>query len=161
MQQEKCRTKNGSLRTSSINWIFLQRLFIQNYSKPSITEKKKNKAKYLTWNSIRLKFVKKTSMSNPVKSLGYIKCHSLSSPRLVKSPSNSVRYNCEKIYNWSRRPKTNLRPYYLHSRGLLEKKRKEIKHKVKLCWGNWMGWLFFFSSENISQYLIFFFVLSK
>ena len=28
--------------------------------------------------------VKRTSMSNPVKSLGYIKCHSLSSPRTVK-----------------------------------------------------------------------------
>ena len=25
-------------------------------------------------------------------------------------------------------------------RGLLEKKRKEIEHEVKLCWINWMGW---------------------
>ena len=143
MQQEKCRTKNGSLRTSSINWIFLQRLFIQNYSKPSITEKRKNKAKYLTWNSITLKFVKKTSMSNPVKSLGYIKCHSLSSPRLAKSPSNSVRYNCEKIYNWSRRPKTNLRPYYLHSRGLLEKKKKRNKAQSKVMLRKLNGLTFF------------------
>ena len=31
-------------------------------------------------------------MSNPVKSIGYIKCHNLSSPRPVKSPSNYIRY---------------------------------------------------------------------
>ena len=34
-------------------------------------------------------FVKKTSIPNPVKSLGYIKCHSSRSLRAVKSPSNS------------------------------------------------------------------------
>ena len=34
--------------------------------------------------------VKKTSMSNPVKNLGYNKCYSLS--RTVKSSSNSIRY---------------------------------------------------------------------
>ena len=32
-------------------------------------------------------------MPNSVKSLGYIKCYSLSSPRPVKSPSNSIRHN--------------------------------------------------------------------
>ena len=48
-------TKNGALRNSSINWIFLWRLSIQNHLKLSITEKGINKAKYLTWNSIRLK----------------------------------------------------------------------------------------------------------
>ena len=64
-------------------------LSIQNDSKPSITKKRTNKAKYLTWNSKRLKFVKKTSIPNPVKSLGYIKCHSSRSLRAVKSPSNS------------------------------------------------------------------------
>ena len=90
-----------TLRNSSINWIFLWSLPIQNHLKLSITEKRRNKAKYQTWNSIRLKFVKKTSMQNPVKSLGYIKCHSSSSPRSVKNPSNSM----EKICSWSRRPK--------------------------------------------------------
>ena len=89
-------------------WILLWKHPIQNHPKLSITEKRRNKAKYLTWNSIRLKFVKKTSMPNPVKSLGYIKCHSSSSPRPVKSPSNSIRYNCDKISSWSRRPKTIL-----------------------------------------------------
>ena len=36
-------------------------------------------------------------MSNPVESLGYIKNHSSSSPRTIKNPTNSVRYNCQKI----------------------------------------------------------------
>ena len=53
----------------------------------------------------KTKFMKKTSMPNPVKSIGYVKCHSSSILRLVKSPSNSIRYNCEKISSWSRRPK--------------------------------------------------------
>ena len=82
------------------------RIPVQNHLKPSITEKRRNKVKYLTWNSIILKFVKKTSMPNPVISLGYIKCYDLSSPR--PSSSNSIRHNCEKICSWSRRPKTIL-----------------------------------------------------
>ena len=68
---------------------------------------RKKKAKYLTWNSVRLKFVKKVSMSNSVKSLGCIKYYSLSSPRLVKS-TNCIRHNCQKICRWSRRSKTIL-----------------------------------------------------
>ena len=55
-----------------------------------------------------LKFMKKTSMPKPVKSLGYIKCYSCGSPRPVKSPSNSIRYNCQKICSWLKRPKTIL-----------------------------------------------------
>ena len=35
-------------------------------------------------------------MPNPVRSLGY-KCYSSNSFRPVKSPSNSTRYNCQKI----------------------------------------------------------------
>ena len=71
----------------------------------------KSTSKYLTWNSIRLKFVKKTSMLNPVKSLGYIKHYSSSSPRPVKSHSNSIRYNCQKICSWSR-ILTSRKPYW-------------------------------------------------
>ena len=71
------------------NWIFLWRLPIQNHLKLSVTEKRRNKARYLTWNFIRHKFGKKNSMPNPVRSLGYIKCYSSSSPRTIKSPSNS------------------------------------------------------------------------
>ena len=55
-----------------------------------------------------LKFYKKTSMPNHVKSLDYIKCCSSNSPWPVKSPSNSIRYNCQKVCSWSRRPKTIL-----------------------------------------------------
>ena len=87
--QKKCSAKNGALRNSSINWIFLWRHPIQSHSKPFTIEKWRNKAKCLSWNSIRLKFMKQTSIPNP-----------------VKSPSNSIRYNCQKICSWSRRPKT-------------------------------------------------------
>ena len=55
-------------------------------------------------------------MPNPVKSLRYINCCSLSS--LLKAilailsdtsnSSNSIRYNCKKICRWSKRPKTIL-----------------------------------------------------
>ena len=34
VQQKRCRTKNGRLKNSSINWIFLTRLPIQNHLKP-------------------------------------------------------------------------------------------------------------------------------
>ena len=39
----------------------------------------------------------------------------LNSPKPIKSPSNSIRYNCQKICNRSKRPKTTLekKPYYL------------------------------------------------
>ena len=47
-------------------------------------------------------------MPNPVKSLGYIKSYRSSSRIPVKSPNNSIRNNCQKIFNWSRRPKTIL-----------------------------------------------------
>ena len=53
-------------------------------------------------------FVKKTSMLNPVKSLAYIRCYSLSSPRPIRSQSNSIRYNCQKICSWLRRSETIL-----------------------------------------------------
>ena len=82
---------------------FLLWFSVQNHLKPPITEKRRNKAKYLT---IKLKFVKKASMLNSVKSIGYIYYYSSSSPRPVKSPSNSIRHNCQKICCWSRRPKT-------------------------------------------------------
>ena len=80
----------------------------KNFPSRTITDKRRNKTKYLTWNSIRPKFVKKTNMSNSVKSLGYIKCYSSSSLRPVKSPSNPIRHNCWKICSWLRRPKTIL-----------------------------------------------------
>ena len=98
-------TKNGPLRNSRINLIFLWRLPIQNHLMSPITKKRINKAKYLTWNSIWLTFVKKTSTPNSIKSLGYIECYSSSSPRPVKSSSNSIRHKCKMICSWSKRPK--------------------------------------------------------
>ena len=70
---------------NSINWIFLWRLPIKNHLKPSYYWERGKKAKYLYWNSTRLMFVKKTRMPKPVKSLGYIKCHSSSSSRSLKA----------------------------------------------------------------------------
>ena len=68
---------------------------------------RKEEIKPHIWSEI-LKLVKKASMSKLVKSLGYIKCYSSSSPRSVESPSNSTRHNSQKICSWSRRPKTIL-----------------------------------------------------
>ena len=76
--------------------------------KPPITEKRRNKVKYLTWNFIRQKFMKTTSMPNSVESPVYMKCYSSSSPWPVKSPSNSIRHDCQNICSWSRWPKTIL-----------------------------------------------------
>ena len=59
----------------------------------SLTEKRRNNAQYLTWNFKGLKFVKKTNMPNPVKSLGYITWYSSSSSRPVKSTGNSSKNN--------------------------------------------------------------------
>ena len=47
--------------------------------------RKGDKVKYLTWNSIRLNFVKKTSKPNPIKTLRYIKCCNSNSLRHIKS----------------------------------------------------------------------------
>ena len=47
--------------------------------------KDEKKIKHLTWNSIRLKSVKRTRISNTVESLGYIKYFSSISPRPVKT----------------------------------------------------------------------------
>ena len=85
------RTKNKTLRNSSIDWIVLQSLPIENHAKPSITVNRRYKTKYPTTNSIRFEFVKKTSIPHPVKSLGYIKYHSSCSPTPFKSPSNSIK----------------------------------------------------------------------
>ena len=72
----------------------------------SITEKKWNKGKYPTWNSILFEFETKTSMSNPAECLDI---SSLSSPRPIKNPSNSIRCKWQKIYSGSRRPETILK----------------------------------------------------
>ena len=57
----------------SINWIFFGRFPIQNHIKPSITEKR-SKAKYLTWNSVRLNplSANPTKWSNTLKKFVFI-----------------------------------------------------------------------------------------
>ena len=108
VQYEKWQAKNETLSNSITKCCILIGKPMKNHSKSCITENRWNKAKYLTQNSIWLKFVNKTSLPNPVESLGYIKCYSLSSFRPIKSSNNSIRCNCQKICNWSRRPKTML-----------------------------------------------------
>ena len=103
VEQETCRTKNGALRNSSKNWIILWRIPIQNHSKSSVTEKRRNKFKYLTWNPITIWLVKNISILTPAKSLEYKRWY-----RPVKSTSNSIRYICGKTCSWSIRPKTIL-----------------------------------------------------
>ena len=49
--------------------MFLARIPIQSYSKLSITQKRQNKAKYLIWNSIRLKFVRRPVCETQLKAL--------------------------------------------------------------------------------------------
>ena len=56
-----------------------------SHPEPFDTEKWRNKTKYPTWNSIRLGFVRQTSIPNPLKRLEYIKCYSLKSPSLLKT----------------------------------------------------------------------------
>ena len=43
-----------------------------------------------------------------IKNLRYIKCYSLSKPKSIKNLRNSIRYHCQKICSWSRRPETIL-----------------------------------------------------
>ena len=45
-------------------------------------------------------------MLNLAESLQYIKWYNLSSPRPIKKPISSIRYNCKKICSWSRSSKT-------------------------------------------------------
>ena len=102
LYSEMTRTKYGALSNTSINLDIVERIHIQNHLEPSVTDKT------LTWNSTRLDFIKKISVPNPVKIVGYIKCYTLNSPRPIKIPKNFIRCNCQKIFGWIRRPETIL-----------------------------------------------------
>ena len=102
------KTKNEALRSSSFDWMLLWRLPIQNHLKLSITEERRSKAKYPTWNSIGFEFLKKTSMARSVESLEYIKYHISSSPRPIKCLRSYIQYNCQKVCSWSWRPEAIL-----------------------------------------------------
>ena len=88
------------LKNSNIKWIFLWKVW-------SRAKKRWNHVKHLAWNSIRRKLLKKASLPNPVNNLEYI---SLSSARPIKTSSNVISYNCQKICSWSIRP--DLKPYW-------------------------------------------------
>ena len=94
------------LRNSTIIWIFLQRIPIQNHSKLPIAEELDEIRQTSNWNLIRLELVNKARMLNPMTILGHIKCYSLNSPRPNEIPSNSIRNNWQKICSWLRRPET-------------------------------------------------------
>ena len=112
LQQIQCKCPNPILKRDSPSILkedFSQRTdpFIftvittvdwsQSYQSFSSIEINKPLSKYLTRNSMRLKFVKKTSIPNLVEILEYIKCYSLGSTRPIKNSSSSIRYNCQKI----------------------------------------------------------------
>ena len=97
--------------------------FCQDHPEPPKTIYYWEKTKHPTWSSVRFQFVKKTSMPQPAESLGYFKCYRSSSPRPLKNPSSSVRFNCYKICSWSRRPEIILKIRILCSfRLFLERK---------------------------------------
>ena len=70
------------LRKSTIIWIFLQRLSIQNHSKLSIVGELEKIRQISNLESQKISY-----------RLGYIKRYSLINPRPIKSPSNSIRNN--------------------------------------------------------------------
>ena len=101
------RGKDRNRKNWEISWerkeLFVEiKSIFHSFSRAIIWWKNKNLMKIV---DTSFKFRKKTSMPNPAKSLDYIKCYSSSSPRPVKSPSNSIRNNSKKICSWSRRPK--------------------------------------------------------
>ena len=73
-----------------------------------LLKKRRSKVKNPSRNSIRLKFVKKTSMPDHAERFRLIKCYSSSCPGPVKSPSNSIRSKSQKIYSLLIRPETIL-----------------------------------------------------
>ena len=74
--------------------------------------KRRNKAKYLTWNFARLINFVKNSMSNPIQKPWIYQLLSSNSPRTIKSPS---RYDCKK-YATSSIGREDLKPYILEIR---------------------------------------------
>ena len=87
IQQETCRSRIelwGTPALAGYSWKGF------SHPLPPKTYYRQNKAKSTTWNSLRFEFVRKTSMSHPVKSHGYIKCHSSGSPRAIKIALGTV-----------------------------------------------------------------------
>ena len=107
MKWRKGRINNAALRNSSINCIFLRTLLIQDYSKLSITKKRQNKTKYEILGEEDLTLWRRPVCKTLWKALE-ISSAKTNSSKSIKNPSNSIRYNCHKIYSWMRWPETIL-----------------------------------------------------
>ena len=107
LKWRKGRINNAALRNSSINCIFLRRLPIQDYSKLSITKKRQNKTKYEILGEEDLTLWRRPVCKTLWKALE-ISSAKTNSSKSIKNPSNSIRYNCHKIYSWMRWPETIL-----------------------------------------------------
>ena len=123
------RTKDEPLTNPSINRSFLGRLLIQSNKKLSITGRWRNKTENLIRNSMILRFEKKASMPNPVKSLWYITCCSSRRNRHVKNHSNSISYNYQAICSQEKTCNLNQKKDH-NSQGNL----KEILDKKTSFW---------------------------
>ena len=97
IQLEKCWKKNGALRNSSINWIFLRRLPIQNNSKSSFTEKRSHRPNNLP--EILIDLILK--MGKPMSTADV-------APDLIRALNNFIWCNCRRIISWSRISETIL-----------------------------------------------------
>ena len=81
--EKKSRSRNGAMRNTNIDWEHKQRLLIQRNTKWFITKKQKDAAEIwpeFIWVCLRP----------------------------AKCPRNSIKYNCQKICNWMRKPETIL-----------------------------------------------------
>ena len=72
---------------------YLQKISNPDHLKLSIIQKWKNKAKNLTWNSIRV--CEKYYHVKPYQKPWYIKWYSLNSSRPVKTPTRYITYICQ------------------------------------------------------------------
>lgn len=107
VQQKNRRTKNGVLMNFKNG--NPAKIFHPEPSKPLLLKNEEIRSKNPDKNCVRLKFVKKASTSNLIKSLLCTKCYSWSSSRHVKIPSTFNKSNYEKICIGTRRPKVILK----------------------------------------------------
>ena len=82
---------------------FREMLSIWNHTKLIVGEKWRTKDENLTGNSVRLRFAPKISISNPPKSLCFIKAYSCKhSTKHIDSPTNCISYNWQQVSNDTR-----------------------------------------------------------
>ena len=89
--------------------------FPSRNSKTSITKKRWNKAKYLTWNSKRLKFVKKTACQTLLKDLDISNVKDRVGPDLWKG----LTILSDTTVKRSAVDREDLKPYWSQKKGLI------------------------------------------